>query len=80
MHVGLIVKEDKVLNLKGTYTLSRGEIQLVYNWFSKLKFPDGYVSNITNCVNTEQNVGFNPKSHDYVKCHSQKYCLWYFGM
>lgn len=49
----LIVRGDKVLKLKVTYTLSKVELRGQCKWLKKLKFPNGYVSNIVNCVNNQ---------------------------
>ena len=38
----------------------------VCRWIKQLRFPDGYVSNITRCVNIEEGKIYGMKSHD---CH-----------
>lgn len=61
----LIVTWDRVLKSKATCTLTKKETQLICKWLKKLKFSNGYVSNIVNC-NTEKGIVCGLKSHD---CH-----------
>ncbi|KAL4581922.1 hypothetical protein LXL04_006456 [Taraxacum kok-saghyz] len=51
---------------KGDYTLGREEVKQVCAWLKNLKFPDGYASNIANCVNVKDGSFYAFKSHD---CH-----------
>ena len=37
---------------KATFSLGRDDVEILCEWLKELKFPDGYVSNIGNCVNT----------------------------
>ena len=38
----------------------------IFQWLKQLRFPDGYVSNITHCVNVNEGKIYGMKSHD---CH-----------
>ncbi|KAL4583836.1 hypothetical protein LXL04_008421 [Taraxacum kok-saghyz] len=51
---------------KGDYTLGREEVKQICAWLKNLKFPDGYASNIANCVNVKDGSFYAFKSHD---CH-----------
>lgn len=35
---------------KSMYSLVNSDVKLVCDWLNKLKFPDGYICNIGNCV------------------------------
>ena len=55
----------RVLMPRATYTVTREAAKFICDWLRKLKLPDGYASNIANCVDEDDNlVGL--KSHD---CH-----------
>ncbi|GLU07102.1 hypothetical protein SLE2022_240760 [Rubroshorea leprosula] len=49
-----------------TYVLSRDQRKSICQWLKELKFPDGFASNISWCVNTQEARLFGMKSHD---CH-----------
>ncbi|GLT70358.1 hypothetical protein SLA2020_424430 [Shorea laevis] len=51
---------------KATYVLSRDQRKSICQWLKQLKFPDGFASNISRCVNTQEVQLFGMKSHD---CH-----------
>ena len=51
---------------KAAYTLSKTQIRKVCEWLKKLKFPDGYASNLGACVSPEESSFYSFKSHD---CH-----------
>ncbi|XP_039135719.1 uncharacterized protein LOC120273141 [Dioscorea cayenensis subsp. rotundata] len=51
---------------KACYSLSTQEKKVVCDWVTKLKFPDGYVSNMVRCVDMHKYKLFGMKSHD---CH-----------
>ncbi|GJX62489.1 hypothetical protein Tco_0295389 [Tanacetum coccineum] len=51
---------------KACYSLGKDEKKVVCDWVSKLKFPDGYVSNMARCVDMKKYKMFGMKSHD---CH-----------
>ncbi|XP_057774691.1 uncharacterized protein LOC130993686 [Salvia miltiorrhiza] len=51
---------------KACYTLDREEKKILLQWIKSLKFPDGYVSNISRCVDMNALKMHNMKSHD---CH-----------
>ena len=55
---GIIVK-PKVI-----YALGAAHIKEVCLWLKQLRFLDGYVSNITRCVNTNEEKIYEMKSHD----------------
>ncbi|XP_023731489.2 uncharacterized protein LOC111879256 [Lactuca sativa] len=59
-------KKGKAWIKKGDYTLERVDVKKVCAWLKKLKFPDGYASNIGNCVNIKNGSFYGFKSHD---CH-----------
>nr|GEX69802.1 hypothetical protein [Tanacetum cinerariifolium] len=52
--------------LKSCYTLGKDEKKVICDWVSKIKFPDGYVSNMARCVDMKKYKMFGMKSHD---CH-----------
>ncbi|XP_052623718.1 uncharacterized protein LOC111889087 [Lactuca sativa] len=49
----------------GKYTLTKEQVKKVCDWLKELKFPDGYASNIGNCVNTKDYSFYGFKIHDY---------------
>ncbi|GJU10789.1 hypothetical protein Tco_1133185 [Tanacetum coccineum] len=51
---------------KACYSLGKDEKKVVCDWVAKLKFPDGYVSNMARCVDMKKYKMFGMKSHD---CH-----------
>ncbi|GLT25167.1 hypothetical protein SLA2020_003140 [Shorea laevis] len=51
---------------KTTYILSRDQRKSVCQWLKELRFPDGFASNISRCVNMREARLFSMKSHD---CH-----------
>ncbi|GLU11855.1 hypothetical protein SLE2022_285750 [Rubroshorea leprosula] len=51
---------------KATYVLSRDQRKSICQWLKQLKFPDGFASNISRCVNAQEVRLFGMKSHD---CH-----------
>lgn len=61
----LIIMGDRVLKPKATNALSIEEIKLVLKWLKRIKFPDGYISNIAYCVNTDHGIVYGFKSHHY---------------
>ncbi|XP_074341901.1 uncharacterized protein LOC141679298 [Apium graveolens] len=46
------------------YTLSKEQVHKLFKWIESLKLPDGYVSNISRCVNWVKNCIRGMKSHD----------------
>ena len=52
--------------LKACYSLSKQEKNVVCDLVTKLKFLDGYVSNMAKCVDMQKYKLFEMKSHD---CH-----------
>ena len=61
----LMDNEGRLSMPRATYTVTRQAASMICDWFKKLKLPDGYASNIANCVNEDDNlVGL--KSHG---CH-----------
>ena len=52
--------------LKACYTLDNRAKKELFDWLTKLKFPDGYVSNMGRCVDKQRSRLFGMKSHD---CH-----------
>ncbi|XP_060182429.1 uncharacterized protein LOC132612107 [Lycium barbarum] len=51
---------------KAIYTIDKEERAILFNWVKGLKFPDGYVSNLGRCLDTNAKRLFGMKSHD---CH-----------
>nr|GEU60015.1 hypothetical protein [Tanacetum cinerariifolium] len=51
---------------KACYSLGKEEKKAACDWVVKLKFPDGYVSNMARCVDMKKYKMFGMKSHD---CH-----------
>ena len=51
---------------KACYTLDKDGKEQLCKWIKKLKFPDGYVSNLGRCVDLGGNKIYGMKSHD---CH-----------
>ena len=56
----------KMTKDRGKYTLEKGNVKKVCAWLKNVKFPDGYASNIGNCVNIQDSSFYGFKSHD---CH-----------
>ncbi|XP_074326699.1 uncharacterized protein LOC141664646 [Apium graveolens] len=46
------------------YALLREQVDNLFEWISTLKLPDGYVSNISRCVNFEKHTIRGMKSHN----------------
>ncbi|XP_050222508.2 uncharacterized protein LOC126672598 [Mercurialis annua] len=51
---------------KALYALDRDLKKILLEWIQKLKFPDGYVSNLSRCVDLNSLKMMGMKSHD---CH-----------
>ncbi|XP_047321118.1 uncharacterized protein LOC124925192 [Impatiens glandulifera] len=51
---------------KVAYTLTRDENRIICQWLKSLKFPDGYVSNLSRCIDRDETKLIELKSHD---CH-----------
>ncbi|KAL3520947.1 hypothetical protein ACH5RR_019096 [Cinchona calisaya] len=51
---------------KAVYTLTKNEKRVVCEWLKNLKFSDGYVSNISRCIDLNECKLTGMKSHD---CH-----------
>nr|KAJ0215109.1 hypothetical protein LSAT_V11C300127350 [Lactuca sativa] len=62
----------KITLNKGDYTLEKDDVKKVCAWLEKVKFPNGYASNIGNCVNIKDTSFYPFKSHD---CHVFMQCL-----
>ena len=61
-----VAENGKVIMPKAKYALDNSQIKMVCDWLSKLKFPDGYASNISQLVDSQKNIIKGMKSHD---CH-----------
>ena len=61
----LIVGEKKTYLLAASYTLSKVEKIKICKMLSVLKVPDGYFSNLRNCVSMEKLKLYGLKSYDY---------------
>src|SRR3954471_22716562 len=51
---------------KATFVLSKPQRLAIYRWINDLKLPDGYVSNLSRCIDWSQAKLQGMKSHD---CH-----------
>ncbi|KAL0345546.1 UNVERIFIED_CONTAM: hypothetical protein Sradi_4385900 [Sesamum radiatum] len=49
---------------KAAYTLTNKRKRRVYEWISGLKFPDGYASNLSCCIDMTELRMHGMKSHD----------------
>nr|GFA57957.1 hypothetical protein [Tanacetum cinerariifolium] len=56
----------KVSKPKASFSLTKEQNQVVLQWVKKLKFPDGYASNLSRCADVHKGKMFGMKSHD---CH-----------
>ncbi|GJZ67548.1 hypothetical protein Tco_0630788, partial [Tanacetum coccineum] len=54
------------LKPKALYTLNKEQKKVVLQWVKNLKFPDGYASNLSRCVDLQRCKMWGMKSHD---CH-----------
>ncbi|XP_019150967.1 PREDICTED: uncharacterized protein LOC109147764 [Ipomoea nil] len=68
----LVEHNGKVFKPKANYTLERDEQRVVCEWVQNLKLPDGFASNVANCVDLNENKLCGLKSHD---CHIFMECL-----
>ena len=59
------VSPEKFLKLKASYILTREQLKDVCEWYKNLNFSDGYVSNLTHCVNVKDCWFYGLKRHDY---------------
>ena len=55
---------DKFIMPPACYTLSADERKSWCEWFKSVKFPDGYASNISRCVNVKEGKITGLKSYD----------------
>jgi len=62
----LVCDGSQVAKPKASFVLEKNTQLLVYKWLKSLRFPDGYASNISRLVNTEECRLYRMKSHD---CH-----------
>ncbi|KAL5724590.1 hypothetical protein ACHQM5_007830 [Ranunculus cassubicifolius] len=62
----LVPRGDKFDVPAASYTLSPTEKKAFCEWLKTVKFPDGYASNISRCVNIKDGKVSGLKSHD---CH-----------
>lgn len=62
----LIPRGDKFIIPSASYTLSSTEKKAFCEWLKSVKFPDGFASNISRCVNVNDGRISGMKSHD---CH-----------
>nr|XP_017246139.1 PREDICTED: uncharacterized protein LOC108217761 [Daucus carota subsp. sativus] len=65
IHRDLWIQDDGMMP-SAPYTLTREQVRKLLKWIEELKLPDGFVSNISRCVNFEKNTVQGMKSHD---CH-----------
>jgi len=62
----LVLENEKYKKPKATYVLNSDQRRMVCEWIKQLKFPDGYASNISRCINVDEGKIYGMKSHD---CH-----------
>lgn len=58
--------EKRTLKPNAPFVLPKEKRKLICEWVKKLKFPDGYASNLGRCVDLKECKLFGMKSHD---CH-----------
>ena len=51
---------------KAKYTMTTEQRKILFEWLKTVKFPDGYVSNLSRCIDAQKHSVFGMKSHD---CH-----------
>lgn len=49
---------------RGYHALEKNQKKTICKWVEKLRFPNGYVSNLRRCVNLTASRLFRMKSHD----------------
>ncbi|XP_017976431.1 PREDICTED: uncharacterized protein LOC108661945 [Theobroma cacao] len=64
--IGIGGNNGKIYKPKAMYTLNKEEIRNVCAWVKQLRLPNGFVSNISRCVNEIDCKFYGMKSHD---CH-----------
>ncbi|GAA0170897.1 hypothetical protein LIER_41047 [Lithospermum erythrorhizon] len=62
----ITTENNGVIKPKASYAISNKQQSDVRKWLQKLKLPDGYASNISKCVDLDDDKLFGFKSHD---CH-----------
>ncbi|XP_057739900.1 uncharacterized protein LOC130957009 [Arachis stenosperma] len=60
----LVFENGKCKKPKATYVLDSQQRRTVCEWIKQLKFPDGYASNISQCINLADGKIYGMKSHD----------------
>ncbi|GMI70548.1 hypothetical protein HRI_000724100 [Hibiscus trionum] len=50
---------------KACYMLEKQRLEVLCDWVKDLKFPDGFASNIGQCIGMKKLKLFGMKSHDY---------------
>ncbi|XP_049394089.1 uncharacterized protein LOC125858374 [Solanum stenotomum] len=62
----LLEHEGKILKPKAAYSLTKEQRKLICEWLKSLRYPYGYASNLSRCVDMEDCKLSRMKSHD---CH-----------
>ncbi|KAL4570931.1 hypothetical protein LXL04_026596 [Taraxacum kok-saghyz] len=57
---------NKDVKKRASFALDKEQVIKIGQWLTKLKFPDGYASNLGGCVNVEDSSFYSFKSHE---CH-----------
>ena len=57
---------NKDVKKRASFALDKEQVTKICQWLIKLKFPDGYASNLGGCVNVEDSSFYGFKSHE---CH-----------
>ncbi|GLT95222.1 hypothetical protein SLE2022_129160 [Rubroshorea leprosula] len=65
LHMGYNT-HGKLVKPNASYALTSEKQKLLCAWLKQLRFPDGFASNISRCVNLNESRLFGMKSHD---CH-----------
>ena len=66
LHLQTTVGGERVMMPTTPFVLSKEQKRGLCEWTQNLKFPDGYASNLSRCVDVKGNKLHGMKSHD---CH-----------
>ena len=65
LHLQTTVGGERVMMPTAPFVLSKEQKRVLCEWTQNLKFPDGYASNLSRCVDVQGNKLHGMKSHDY---------------
>ncbi|KAH7838791.1 hypothetical protein Vadar_031230 [Vaccinium darrowii] len=60
-----IIENGSIVKPRATYTLDPHQVERFYEFLKSIRYPDGYVANISRCVTSENGRLLGMKSHDY---------------